>query len=71
LFQDNRAEWQIVFIIAAVLFFVGNSVYLYFGTAVSQPWDAEDYLTVKVPELAKVPAIHEAGKGIDDLPRSP
>ncbi|KMY95886.1 putative inorganic phosphate cotransporter [Drosophila simulans] len=63
--DNNRAEWQIVFIIAAVLFFVGNSVFLYFGTAVSQPWDAEDYLTVKVPELAISPAIHEAGKGID------
>jgi len=54
-----------VFIIAAVIFFIGNCVFLYYGTAVSQPWDAEDYLTEKVPDLAIAPAIHEAGKGID------
>nr|AAL49277.1 RE73545p [Drosophila melanogaster] len=63
--DKNREEWQIVFIIAAVIFFIGNCVFLYYGTAVSQPWDAVDYLTEKVPDLAIAPAIHEAGKGID------
>ncbi|KAH8234393.1 hypothetical protein KR038_009079, partial [Drosophila bunnanda] len=51
LFQTNRSEWQIVFIIASVLFFLGNCVFLVFGTAVCQPWDAEDYLLLKQPEL--------------------
>jgi len=35
---------------------VGNCIYLVFGTAVTQPWDAEDYLQIKEPELAKGPA---------------
>ncbi|KAH8402407.1 hypothetical protein KR009_011840 [Drosophila setifemur] len=55
--DENRAEWQIVFIIAAVLFFFGNCVYLIFGTAVAQPWDAEDFLQLQEPELAKKPSI--------------
>ncbi|XP_043644263.1 putative inorganic phosphate cotransporter [Drosophila teissieri] len=67
--DKNRGEWQIVFIIAAVLFFVGNCVFLYFGTAVSQPWDAEDYLIAKVPDLAIPPVIHEAGKGSEGPPK--
>ncbi|XP_017090887.2 putative inorganic phosphate cotransporter [Drosophila bipectinata] len=41
----NRFEWQIVFIISAVLFFVGNIVYLMFGQMVNQPWDAPDFLS--------------------------
>ncbi|XP_011178086.2 putative inorganic phosphate cotransporter [Zeugodacus cucurbitae] len=40
----NRAEWQVVFIIAASVFFVGNLIYIIYGTAEAQPWDAPDYL---------------------------
>ncbi|XP_026836503.1 putative inorganic phosphate cotransporter [Drosophila erecta] len=58
--DDNRAEWQIVFIIAAVIFFIGNCVFLCFGTAVSQPWDAEDYLAVKEPEHNITPAFTDS-----------
>ncbi|XP_034652572.1 putative inorganic phosphate cotransporter [Drosophila subobscura] len=40
----DRSQWQIVFAIAAFLFFVGNCIFLAFGSAVAQPWDAEDFL---------------------------
>ncbi|XP_016952995.1 putative inorganic phosphate cotransporter [Drosophila biarmipes] len=60
--NSDRTEWQIVFIIASVIFFVGNCIYLVFGTAVTQPWDAEDFLQLKEPELAKGPASSEAPK---------
>ncbi|XP_073845392.1 putative inorganic phosphate cotransporter [Musca autumnalis] len=40
----NRTMWQIVFIIAAAIFFFGNLLYIIFGTAETQPWNAEDYL---------------------------
>ncbi|XP_068144426.1 putative inorganic phosphate cotransporter [Drosophila tropicalis] len=50
--NENRSQWQIVFIISAVIFFVGNCVYLAFGTAECQEWDAADYLLPKEPELA-------------------
>ncbi|XP_016952942.1 putative inorganic phosphate cotransporter [Drosophila biarmipes] len=59
----NRSEWQIIFIIAAVLLFLGNCVYLCFGTAVTQPWDSEDYLKLKDSELATKPAINGATNG--------
>ncbi|ALC42292.1 CG12490, partial [Drosophila busckii] len=45
--KSDRTQWQIVFIISSVIFFVGNCIYLAFGTAVSQPWDAEDFLLEK------------------------
>jgi len=59
-------EWQIVFIIASVLFFFGNCVFLFFGSAVSQPWDAEDYLPLKVPDLI-ILGIHGASKDTDEV----
>lgn len=42
--QQNRSEWQIVFIIAAVIFFVGNLIFVLFGSAETQPWDDPDFL---------------------------
>lgn len=52
-----------MFIIAAVLFFAGNVIYLLFGTAVSQPWDAEDYLLPKDAESAIEIKSKEADNG--------
>ncbi|KAH8233201.1 hypothetical protein KR026_005341, partial [Drosophila bipectinata] len=57
--EESRSEWQIVFIIASVLFFIGNCVFLIFGTAVSQPWDADDFLQSPQPELAIKPSPKE------------
>lgn len=48
--QSSRTQWQIIFIIAAAVFFFGNLVYIWWGTAVTQPWDAEDYLIAKDTE---------------------
>ncbi|XP_004520849.2 putative inorganic phosphate cotransporter, partial [Ceratitis capitata] len=44
---QNRFEWQIVFIIAASIFFLGNLIYVIYGTAEAQPWDAPDFLLKK------------------------
>ncbi|KAH8407680.1 hypothetical protein KR222_010695, partial [Zaprionus bogoriensis] len=42
--EHDRVEWQVVFIISAVIFFVGNLVYIIFGQMVNQPWNAADFL---------------------------
>jgi len=34
----------VVFIISAVIFFVGNLFYIIFGRMVNQPWNAPDFL---------------------------
>lgn len=43
--QSDRTQWQIVFIISAVVFALGNLFYLVFGRMHLQPWNDEDYLT--------------------------
>lgn len=50
--QHNRGQWQIVFGLAAVIFFVGNVVFIIWGTAKAQPWDADDFLKPKDTESA-------------------
>ncbi|KAM8711216.1 hypothetical protein ACLKA7_000366 [Drosophila subpalustris] len=55
--KTDRSQWQIVFIITSVIFIVFNCIYVAFGTAKSQPWDAEDYLLGPQPELAKPASI--------------
>ncbi|CAD7015106.1 unnamed protein product [Ceratitis capitata] len=40
---NSRTQWQIVFIISAAVFFLGNLFYLVFGRMQSQPWDHPDY----------------------------
>ncbi|EDW49546.1 putative inorganic phosphate cotransporter [Drosophila sechellia] len=48
--SDSRSQWQIVFAMTAVVFFIGNLVYLIWGTTDQQAWDAEDYLQAKDTE---------------------
>ncbi|XP_075168885.1 putative inorganic phosphate cotransporter [Haematobia irritans] len=43
----ERSLWQIVFAIAAGVFFFGNLFYITCGTTDTQPWDAEDFLLSK------------------------
>ncbi|XP_055838547.1 putative inorganic phosphate cotransporter [Episyrphus balteatus] len=43
--ETNRSQWQIVFLITAGLFFLGNLQYLFFAQTDVQPWDSEDFLT--------------------------
>lgn len=50
--KHNRGQWQIVFGLAAVIFFVGNVVFIIWGTAKAQPWDADDFLKPKDTESA-------------------
>ncbi|XP_055838553.1 putative inorganic phosphate cotransporter [Episyrphus balteatus] len=42
--EHERSEWQIVFIISAVIFFFGNLFYIIFGSTDLQPWDDENFL---------------------------
>ncbi|BES95195.1 Major Facilitator Superfamily [Nesidiocoris tenuis] len=37
--QDSIEQWQKVFYLSAIIFAVGNTIYLLFGTAVTQPWN--------------------------------
>uniref|UniRef100_A0A1I8PL72 Putative inorganic phosphate cotransporter n=1 Tax=Stomoxys calcitrans TaxID=35570 RepID=A0A1I8PL72_STOCA len=49
----NRSQWQIVFIIAAAVFFFSNLFYITCGTSATQPWDAADFLERKDAENPK------------------
>ncbi|XP_034477191.1 putative inorganic phosphate cotransporter [Drosophila innubila] len=42
--EHDRVEWQVVFIISAVIFFVGNLFFIIFGKMVNQPWNDPDFL---------------------------
>ncbi|XP_004520848.1 putative inorganic phosphate cotransporter isoform X1 [Ceratitis capitata] len=42
--EHDRSLWQTVFIISASIFFAGNLVYILGGSAVTQPWDAPDFM---------------------------
>ncbi|XP_011178049.2 putative inorganic phosphate cotransporter [Zeugodacus cucurbitae] len=53
--EHNRAQWQLVFIIAAVVFASGNLFYLIFGKMHLQPWDDKDYLLKKNEEKSQLP----------------
>ncbi|XP_055918135.1 putative inorganic phosphate cotransporter [Eupeodes corollae] len=43
----ERSEWQIVFLITAIILFFGNLLYIFFGTTDTQPWDHEEFLLNK------------------------
>ncbi|XP_065368351.1 putative inorganic phosphate cotransporter [Calliphora vicina] len=45
--ETDRTQWQIVFAISAVVFFVGNLFYIVFGSTDLQPWDDENFLLLK------------------------
>ncbi|XP_059225875.1 putative inorganic phosphate cotransporter [Stomoxys calcitrans] len=59
----ERSLWQIVFAIAAAIFFFGNFFYITCGTTDTQPWDAEDFLIPKVSQSSE----RGYNKSIDDL----
>jgi len=63
--KHDRTQWQMVFIVAAVIFFFGNLVFIIFGTAVAQPWDASDYLQRNDTEAQKPNAQSGAGQTKD------
>ncbi|TDG38454.1 hypothetical protein AWZ03_015124, partial [Drosophila navojoa] len=41
---SSRSQWQIVFGLTAIVFFIGNLVYIFWGASDQQPWDAVDFL---------------------------
>nr|XP_013098998.1 unnamed protein product [Stomoxys calcitrans] len=41
---SSRLQWQIVFAIASVIFFLGNLVYIIWGSTDAQPWNDENFL---------------------------
>ncbi|XP_061387037.1 putative inorganic phosphate cotransporter [Musca vetustissima] len=45
--ETNRFQWQIVFAITAAVFFVGNLVYIIWGSTDRQVWDNPNYLDAK------------------------
>ncbi|XP_036331385.1 putative inorganic phosphate cotransporter [Rhagoletis pomonella] len=45
--EHNRSQWQIVFIISAAVFALGNLFYLVFGKMELQPWDDVNFLPSK------------------------
>lgn len=41
--ETNRGQWQIVFLITATLFFMGNLQFIFFGSTKTQPWNDESF----------------------------
>ncbi|XP_017467115.1 PREDICTED: putative inorganic phosphate cotransporter [Rhagoletis zephyria] len=41
--KHNRSQWQIIFAIAALIFFVGNLFYIIWGTSETQSWNSSDF----------------------------
>uniref|UniRef100_A0A8D8XYV4 Putative inorganic phosphate cotransporter n=1 Tax=Cacopsylla melanoneura TaxID=428564 RepID=A0A8D8XYV4_9HEMI len=41
--SDSVTQWQLIFMIAAGVFFFGNLIFLIFGTSEVQPWNDSDY----------------------------
>ncbi|XP_058976168.1 putative inorganic phosphate cotransporter [Musca domestica] len=48
--ESNRIQWQIVFAITAAVFFVGNLIYIIWGSAELQVWDNPNFLTPEKDE---------------------
>ncbi|XP_055838559.1 putative inorganic phosphate cotransporter [Episyrphus balteatus] len=63
---SDRSQWQIVFWIAAGLFFFGNLQFLFFAKTDAQPWNEDNFMTKSDKEKGeKVPEITSA----DSLPK--
>ncbi|XP_055838549.1 putative inorganic phosphate cotransporter [Episyrphus balteatus] len=43
--DTNRSQWQIVFLLTAGFYILGNLQFLLFAQATVQPWDSEDFMT--------------------------
>ncbi|XP_030381477.1 putative inorganic phosphate cotransporter [Scaptodrosophila lebanonensis] len=50
---SDRSLWQIVFTTAAIIFFLGNLVYIIWGSTDKQDWDAADFLQFPHDECLK------------------
>ncbi|XP_055838554.1 putative inorganic phosphate cotransporter [Episyrphus balteatus] len=52
--ETDRTQWQIVFLITAALYFLGNLQFLFFAQTDAQPWDSEDFMTKSDKERGDV-----------------
>ncbi|XP_054740254.1 putative inorganic phosphate cotransporter [Anastrepha obliqua] len=67
--ENNRAQWQIVFIIAAIVFGLGNLFYLIFGKMEVQPWDDVNFLLPK--DASNIDATEKCEKSVEsEKPKS-
>jgi ACS family sodium-dependent inorganic phosphate cotransporter-like MFS transporter 5 len=42
--QENEDQWQTVFLMTSGIYFVGNTIFIGFGSAQVQPWNDPDWL---------------------------
>ncbi|XP_055838557.1 putative inorganic phosphate cotransporter [Episyrphus balteatus] len=60
--ETDRSQWQIVFLITAGLYFLGNLQFLFFAQTDVQPWDSEDFMTKSDKERGEVKMTKESIK---------
>jgi len=41
--QQTVGQWRLVFLIAAVIYFISNTVFILFGSSQVQPWAESDH----------------------------
>ncbi|CAB0016294.1 unnamed protein product [Nesidiocoris tenuis] len=53
--QDDKSieEWQTVFLTASAVFFVGNTIFLMFGSTKVQPWNNPDVSSIVEEQVSK------------------
>lgn len=68
--HHSRTQWQIVFIIAATIFFFGNLFYLIFGRMELQPWDDPNFLLPRSVADVKQPKEKSEKSMVDEKPNS-
>ncbi|XP_018794824.1 PREDICTED: putative inorganic phosphate cotransporter isoform X1 [Bactrocera latifrons] len=64
--NHNRTQWQIIFAIAAVIFFLGNLFYIIWGTSETQPWNSVDFHQEKDAEKTVCKQV-TVGKAVEHL----
>ncbi|XP_055918861.1 putative inorganic phosphate cotransporter isoform X2 [Eupeodes corollae] len=53
----DRSQWQIIFIISAVMFFLGNLQFIFLGTTETQVWNHENFLAGGTPNIEQADGI--------------
>lgn len=51
--ETDRGQWQIVFLISAVLLIVGNFQFIFYGSTKTQDWNEEGFLMKKDTEVGR------------------
>ncbi|XP_055846496.1 putative inorganic phosphate cotransporter [Episyrphus balteatus] len=54
--EGNRLQWRVVFIVIAVILFIGNLIYVIFGKMEKQPWnESQDEVVDSKNDVEKAP----------------